>query len=418
MRKSIARCPAAGFLLVLMALILSLGGSSCRTQGAVFRGPSVSLHSVDITGLSLKGVDLVCRLNVENPNPFPIPFPEIGWEFFIDANSFISGLVENGKALKAQGLTVVNVPVSLSYEGILNSFKSLKGRGELNYSIDLETRFLLPILGERLWHFEYKGKIPLLRMIAFRNPSLRIEKLDFEGADIICSLDIDNPNPFPLPFPEIAYNYAVRNSVFVTGTSAFPGSLAAGALTPVEIRLRIVYADLYRDFSALRAVGEAAALFSLASRISLPGFGEERFTADIPGSLPLLKIPTLSFKGISVKNISLSKIEFEFGWDLDNPNGFGFGVEGIEYSFVVNNNSWAQGKLTAMPDIAPGRKTAIPLTVSINTPAVVKDLTDIITRGMDVSYELKGTVTYGSNLRGFSGSAIPFNFSGRTKLFR
>jgi LEA14-like dessication related protein len=401
-----------------MVLIFSLGGSSCRTRGAVLRGPSVSLHSVDITGVSLRGVDLLCRLNVENPNPFPIPFPEIGWELFVDANSFISGLVESGAALKAQGLTVVNVPVSLSYEGILNTFKSLKGRGDLDYSIDLETRFLLPILGERLWHFEHRGKIPLLRMIAFRNPSLRIEKLDFEGADIICSLDIENPNPFPLPFPKIAYNYAVRNSVFITGTTEIPGSLAAGALTPVEIRRRVVYADLYRDFSALKTVGEAAVLFSLSSRVSFPGFGEERFTADLPGSLPLLKIPVLSFRGISVKNISLSKIDFEFGWDLENPNGFGFGVEGLEYSFLVNNRPWAQGKLAAMPDIAPGRKTAIPLAVSINAPAVVKDLTDIITRGMDVSYELKGTVAYGSNLRAFSGSAIPFNFSGRTRLLR
>jgi LEA14-like dessication related protein len=415
MKKTAVRRPVAGFLMVL---ILSLGCSSCRTRGAVFREPAVSLHSVDITGVSVKGVELLCRLNVENPNPFSIPFPEIGWVFFINANPFLSGLVENREPLKARGLTVVNVPVSLGYEGMLNAFTSLKGREDLNYYIELETRFLLPILGERLWHFEHQGKIPLPRMIAFRNPSFRIEKLDFEGADITCSLDIDNPNPFPIPFPAIAYNYAVRNNDFITGTSEFPGSLAAGGLSPAEIRLRVVYADLYQNFPALRTVGEAAGHFTLSSRVSLPGFGEERFTADLPGSLPLLKAPVLSFRGISVKNIGLSKIDFEFGWDLDNPNGFGCWVEDIEYRLMVNGNPWAQGNLVALPDIAPGRKAAIPVAVSINAPAAVKDLTDIITRGMDVNYELTGTAAYGSSLRAFSGSAVPFSFTGRTRLLR
>jgi LEA14-like dessication related protein len=255
-------------------------------------------------------------------------------------------------------------------------------------------------------------------MIAFRNPSLRIEKLDFEGADIVCSLDIENPNPFPLPFPEIAYNYAVRNSDFITGAAEFPGVLAAGGLTPAAIRLRVVYSDLYRSFSALRSEGEAACLCSLIALVSLPGFDGEKLALDIPGSLPLLKIPNLSFRGISVKNISLSKIDFEFGWDLDNPNSFGFEVEGLEYSLLVNNNPWAQGRIEAKTNIAPGRKAVVPATVSISAPAVVKDLTGIITRGTDVSYELRGTAVYRSNLRTFSGSSVPFNFSGRTKLLR
>jgi LEA14-like dessication related protein len=415
MKKTALRRSAAGFL---MLCALSLGGSSCRTLEAVFREPSVSLQSVDITGISLEGVELLCRLDVENPNPVDIPFPEIGWELFINANTFLSGLAENQEPLKAGGRAAVNVPLSLSYGGILNTFKSLKGREDLDYSIDLETRFLLPLLGERLWHFEHRGKLPLPRMIAFRNPSLRIEKLDFEGADLVCSLDIDNPNPFPLPFPEIAYNYAVRNGDFITGTAEFPGSLAAEGPTTAAIRLRVVYSDLYRSFSALRSEGEAAALCSLTALVSLPGFGEEKFSLDVPGSLPLLKAPNLSFRGISVKNISLSKIDFEFGWDLDNPNGFNFELEGLEYSLLVNGSPWAQGRVEAKTNIAPGRKASIPAAVSITAPAVVKDLTGIITRGTDVSYELRGAAVYCSNLRTFSPSSVPFSLSGRTKLLR
>jgi LEA14-like dessication related protein len=383
-----------------------------------FRAPSVSLRSVDITGISPEGVDLVCKLNVDNPNAAAIPSPEIGWELFINASSFISGTVEDREPVKARGLTVLSVPVSLSYGEILGAFKSFKGRQNLEYSITLETRFLLPMLGEMVWNFDHGGRVPLVQTIALHNPSSRIEKLDFDGADIVCSVEIDNPNPFSIPFPEIGYNYTVRNTGFITGIAEFPGSLAAGGRTTAEIRLRAAFADLYRSVPALRAVGEAASLLSLSFPVALPGFEGEQLSLEIPGSLPLLKAPVLGFRGINVKNIGLSKIDFEFGWDLDNPNGFAFEVDDLDYSFLVNGNVWTRGKLAAKINVAAGKRALIPVTFSVSEPALVKDLTDIITRGMDVNYELAGTAVYSSGLRSFSDSSLPFSFSGRTKLLR
>jgi LEA14-like dessication related protein len=386
-------------------------------EGA-FRPPAVSLHSVDITGINPRGVDLLCKLNIENPNAADLPFPEIGWELFINASAFLSGTVENRESIAARALTVVDIPVSLSYEGILDAFKSFKGGQDVDYAIALETRFVLPVLGEAVWNFEHEGRIPLVRMIAFRNPVFRIENLDFNGADIVCSVDIENPNPFPLPFPAINYNYAVRNNDFITGTAEFPGPLAAGGLSPAEIRLPVAFSDLYRNVPSLRTVGEAADLFSLSATVSLPGFEGEKISLELPGSLPLLKVPVLGFRGISVKNISLSKIDFEFGWDLENPNGFAIDVDNLEYSLLVNNNTWARGTLAAKTGVAAGKKVSIPAAFSIDAPAQVKDLTDIVIRGTDVNYELTGTVAYDTALRSFSASPLPFNLSGRTKLGR
>jgi LEA14-like dessication related protein len=255
-------------------------------------------------------------------------------------------------------------------------------------------------------------------MIAFRNPSFKIEGLDFTGADILCSVDIYNPNVFSIPFPGINYIYAVRGNNFVTSTVVHPGPLAAEALTPVLIRLRVVYSDLYRNFSAMRSVGEAPCLFSLNSRLTLPGYENETFSLEIPGNLPLLKQPTISFRGISVKNISLSKIDFEFGWDIDNPNGFSLGLKDLGYDLLVNNSRWAEGTVPGNPEIAAGRKTAIPFTVSVNSSSMAKDLTDIITKGMEVTYDLTGNMAFSLDLPGFSVPATPFSFTGRTRLRR
>ncbi|MDR0641496.1 MAG: LEA type 2 family protein [Treponema sp.] len=413
MNKAVLLCSA-----VLAFFVFPLWLFSCKNMEGVVRAPSVSLQSVDITGISLKGVDLLCKLEVENPNAADLPFPKINWELFINASSFLSGTAESREPVKARSLTVLSVPLSFSYEEILSSFKSFKGRQSLAYSITLETRFPLPMLGDVVWNFDHTGRIPLVQMIAFHNLSSRIEKLDFTGADIVCSVEIDNPNPFPLPFPAIDYSYTVRNTGFITGTAEFPGSLAAEGRTPAEIRLRAAFPDLYRVIPALRTVGEAASLLSLSSLVVLPGFEGEKLALEISGSLPLLKEPVLSFRGISVKNIGLSKIDFEFGWDLDNPNGFVFELDDLDYSLLVNGNVWIQGKLAAKTSVAAGRKASIPVVVSVSDPALVKDLTEIITRGTDVNYELAGTAAYSSGLRLFSGSSLPFSFSGRTKLLR
>jgi LEA14-like dessication related protein len=415
MKKALFLLPVLG---IAVCCILGIAGSSCRTLEAAFREPVVSLRQVELTNLSSGGMDLICFLDLENPNTMPLPFPEVAWELFVGAASFRSGMVPEDEAISPGSVKTLEIPLRLTYTELRDGLKFLGGRKDADYQISLETRFLLPVLGERVWNFEHRGKLPLVQMISLRDPRFTIERLDFSGADIICSLNVDNPNPFPVPFPEMGYDYAVRNGNFVTGTVEHPGDLAAGGLTAVDIRLRVVYSDLYRSFPPLRSAGEAACLLSLSSLVSLPGLEEERLSLDIPGNLPLLKEPVLSVGGIGVKNIALSKIDLEFGLDVDNPSGFDFRIERLEYNVLVNNRPWAKGIADPRLVLAAGRKTALPVTVTIDSASLVKDVTDIITRGMDVAYNVTGNMTAGSSLEGFSPSSIPIALSGRARLRR
>lgn len=398
----------------LTALAVCLSGSSCRTLGAAFRQPGVSLRSVDIAAINLEGIQLLCSVEVENPNFFDLPFPEIGWQIFINGSSFLSGTAPEGGAIGPGGGRIIDIPLNLAYAALSDAASG--DAKEIAYQIVLETRFLLPVRGEWIANFEHQGKLPLVQMISFRDPSFEITNLDFNGMDLNFSLNVNNPNPFPIPFPAISYNYEVRNNGYITGMAEHPGLLEAGSLNPVNIRLRIEYSDLYRSFSILKTIGEAACLLSLDSRVVLPGFDETRLSMDIPGILPLLKTPLVSFKGISVKNISLSKIDFEFGWNVDNPNIFTFEAEDMRYSFLVNDTFWVQDRLVEGPvKIAPGKETVMLAAVTIDTLSLVKELTDIITRGKDVSYNLKGAMTISSGPVGFSGSSMPFDLNGRIR---
>ncbi|MDR3146944.1 MAG: LEA type 2 family protein [Treponema sp.] len=400
-------------LAALVLLVICLSASSCRTLEAAFRQPVVSLRSVDIAGISLEEVQLLCSIGIENPNLVDLPFPEIDWEIFIGGASFLSGILSDGETIGPGTSRVLDIPLRLDYAALAGVAGT---RAEIDYQIVLDLRFLLPVRGEWLVAFEHEGKLPLVRMISLRDPAFEVTSLDFNGMDLHFSLNVDNPNPFPIPFPDLSYTCEVRNNVYITGMAEHPEVLAAGSRNPVDITLRIVYADLYRSFSTLKSINEAACLLSLSTRVVLPGFGERRLSLDIPGTLPLLKTPDISFRGISVKNVSLSKIDFEFGWNLDNQNAYSFEAGDLEYEFLVNGAVWIEDRSGGTTKIGAGQKTVIVVAVTISSPSLVKELTDIITRGKDVDYQLSGSLTLSSGPVGFSGVSMPFDLSGRTRL--
>jgi LEA14-like dessication related protein len=243
-----------------------------------------------LTGISFSGVDMLCKVNVENPNPIDIPFPQIDWDFFINSNSFVKGVIKNDKPIKSRAGTTVDIPLSMTYTSLFNTFKSLTNSKEADYRIALAAKFTIPILGSKVLPLEYSGKLPVLR------------------------------------------------------------------------------------------------------------------------------VPALSFKGITVKNVSLRKLDFEMRWELENQNSFAIDVKELTYNFMVNNSQWVTGKVPGTPRIQPDKKTVIPLGFSISNLSMVKSITEIITGGSNITYDCRGDVNLGGGLAGLSDLKMPFNFTGTTKL--
>jgi LEA14-like dessication related protein len=397
-----------------MYLLITL--SACQTLGSVVQEPKFSIRSVDLDKISFTEINLVFKVNVENPNPVTIPFPEVDWEFFINENSFIKGTVKNESFLKARKITVVEVPVSLAYMEVLNTFKSLKGAKEAGYKVALAAKFALPVLGDKIWRLEHEGVFPVIQIPKISAPSLKIGKMDFTAVELFCSLNVENPNKFDLPFPGMEYDYTVNKNSFIKSSVQNPSVLAAGAVVPVVVQLKVNYADLYKGFQSLKNSAEAQGLLSMKTDFNIPAFSGESSLLEIPGSLPLLKAPSIGFKGIALENIGLTKLEFDLSWEVENNNNFAMSVKDFVYDFKVNNSRWAAGKITGAPVIAANKKTVIPLTISLESLSMVREITEIITKGNDVAYSCNGNINLGSSFPGLNDFLQPFNFTGVTKL--
>jgi LEA14-like dessication related protein len=399
-------------LLVLFSLVFA----ACRSFTSTMKEPVLSLNSLDLADINFTGVDMVARINVENPNSYSIPFPRLDWEFFINADSFIRGTVESGNTLKARQSTVVDVPFSLTYEGIYNTFRSIRGAGEADYVLTLGATFPIPLIQDKTYALRFSGVLPLLRAPIISAPSFAIADLDFTGVGILCTFDVENPNEFPIPSPRIAWDYLVDKTSLAKNTREDPRLLPAKTVSPVDIRVDIDYADLYGAVRSLADSAEAPFVMNLSAAFSLPGLEDTGEALDIAGTIPLLKKPELRFRGVSPGDISLQRAEFVLTWEVENKNNFEMSIEAFDYDFAVNDNQWARGRAAAPPRIGPNKTTAVPLTITINSPAMIRDITDIMSRRANVSYVCGGSVSLSGGPPGLGRIDMPFNFTGTTRL--
>jgi len=402
-------------LIILIAIFVL---NTCASLETVFREPLVSFDSAKLTAVTMHGADLLCKIKIDNPNKIDIPFPAIDWELFLNSNEFVKGTILNNSSLKARGSTLVDVPLSLDYLEVFNLVKSLIGTKEAEYKVALAAKFNLPVFGERIWNFEHDGILPVLQAPKVSRPSLKIDKLDFTKAELLFSMDVENPNIFEIPMPKMDYDYKVNNNSFIRSSVQTGSALAAGAVTPVMVRLAVNYQDLFQSFHSLSSLNEVSSLLSMRSDFGIPALPEAPALMEQAISLPLLKVPNLSFGGIRLKNMSLTNIEFELNWEVENNNNFAMNVKDLIFNFAVNNSTWASGRIPDYPQIAANRKTSIPLTFSLNSLSMIRDITSIVTQGGNINYSCAGNLNLGSALPGLSDFNTPFNYAGTSRLSR
>jgi LEA14-like dessication related protein len=244
----------------------------------------------------------------------------------------------------------------------------------------------------------------------------KIEKMDFSGVDLGCTLNVENPNDFPLPFPELDLNYSVNAVPFLKSNVTGMGPVAAKAVAPVDLKFRVDYVDLLKTVTSLISANSASFNLDLGADFPVPALEGIKTALQGEGSFPILKKPDVSFKGITIKSMGLSRMEFQLTWEIDNKNSFAMDIENFAYDFKVNTSQWAKGVIDTPPRVGANKVTAVPLSVTINSLDMVKDLVNIISRGTDVSYNCAGDMKLAPELPGLDKIDLPLNLAGKTKL--
>ncbi|MCL2180941.1 MAG: LEA type 2 family protein [Treponema sp.] len=358
-----------------LAVILSLPG--CQTLDIPLREPSISFHSAELLNVSFEGVQLLCKVRVENPNPIEIPFPQTGWELFISDNSFISGVINNNQRLRARGTAIVDVPVNINYLGIFNSFRSISGSTQVPYKIALAVTFSLPILGDKVFNLVHEGELPIPQLPRLSSPSMRVESTDLTRAVLLFSFNVNNPNSFQLPKPNITYSLLVNRTSFLNGGVEDNGPLAPNSTTPINLRLQISYADLLRVISSLLTTRETSCLLRFTLDYGIPAFADP-VNFEINGNLPLPQLPRLNMPTMRIESTDMTRTVILVTMNIENTNAFELPSPRITYDYQINRSSFIRGGVENLRPLAASSVTPVNLRLQVNYADLLRAFSSLV----------------------------------------
>ncbi len=197
-------------ILPFLSLLLFISGCAVLRDYADVQRPSVSYSSMSIQNISFDGVTLLFDFNVNNPNRFGVSADQYSYEFFINDNSFLTGTQRENIRISRESTSVVQVPVSLSFSDVFNTFSSLARRDSLSYRIATEVQFDIPGLGRQRVPVNAAGELPVPRMPRIEFSGLNVRDISLSGAEIDLGFRVSNPNPFGISLSNAAYVFQVN----------------------------------------------------------------------------------------------------------------------------------------------------------------------------------------------------------------
>ncbi|MDR2662767.1 MAG: LEA type 2 family protein [Treponema sp.] len=246
--------------------------------------------------------------------------------------------------------------------------------------------------------------------------SVSVTRLSFSGADLLAKLNVENGNSFSIPFPEIDWKLYIGDASFLNGTVKNDKKIAANNTTTVEIPFHVPYEGLYKTIGNLMNVDEASYRVDIGMRFPIPVLENKTFSSSYSGSLPMLKMPVLSFGGVKFNSLTLNKVEFVLSWAVENKNAFAVSLDKLGYNFTVNGSSWAQGQTPAGLNLAARKTTQVPVTVSVNGVSLIRDIVTLAGSGKSAVFSCTGEASLRPAFEGLEALSLPFNFTGNTNF--
>ena len=258
---------------------------------------------------------------------------------------------------------------------------------------------------------------------AVKEPSVSLDSVSFssitfDSIDMVALVNVKNDNPFTIPFPEIDWNLFVADESFTTGTIKNKQKLGANSLTPVEIPFSVAYKRLYSVIKTLADADEAPYRIKVGARFAIPVLGEKRFSTDFSGSIPMLKMPKISFDSVRFNSLAPTKVEFVLTWLIENKNAFPIALDKFRYDFAVNDAYWAEGQTPSALNLPPRKTSKMPVTVKVNSLTIIQDILSLASGTGNTAFSCTGEASLSPVFEGVQPLSLPFSSEGAVNFGR
>jgi len=239
----------------LISLAAAMLVYSCTSVNEFMRStiqkPGVAFTSAKISGLSFQNIDLLFNLKITNPNPVGIHLVGFDYDFSINQNSFVKGKEDKGVDIAAKGESNISIPVSLNFIKLYNTFVSFKNRDSTDYKINLGATVNLPVLGAQRIPVSKQGTLPLLKRPKIQVAAIKLNKLNFTGADLSLKVTLNNPNPFAFNLNKLNYILNINGAKWLDGHATETMQVLAKKESILNIPISLNFLQIGRSVGQL-----------------------------------------------------------------------------------------------------------------------------------------------------------------------
>ncbi|MEX0647307.1 MAG: LEA type 2 family protein [Balneolaceae bacterium] len=225
--------------LIPVLIISVLAGCSTLRDLSDIQEPTVSYRDVNIQSISFDGITLLFDFDVTNPNRFGVTAEEYRYEFFINNRSFLSGEQPEQVSIGREESTVIQVPVSLNFSEIAQTFGSVVRGDSISYQLSTEVEFDLPVAGRQRVPVEAGGHFPLPKIPRIEFGGFEVKQMSFTGAEIEVSIRVTNPNSFGISLSGADYQLEINGNewldTFLDQSVDVDGSESKTVVIPISL---------------------------------------------------------------------------------------------------------------------------------------------------------------------------------------
>ena len=170
--------------------------------------------------------------------------------------------------------------------------------------------------------------------------------LSFSKADLLFNVKIDNPNNVAISLAGLDYGLTIDQKSLFSGTKNDPLNIDANGSSNVQIPLSLAFEDIYKAVKSLTDKEKSIYNFEGGVSFDLPVLGKFRLPISKSGELPLLKLPKVKIKDISMKSLSWSGANMQLDIAVKGSGGLNLFLDKLDYGLNIAGKKWISGDIS------------------------------------------------------------------------
>ena len=251
-----------------------------------------------------------------------------------------------------------------------------------------------------------------------RLTDVRLAGIDFEQADLVFDLAVDNQNPVAIDLAGLNYDLKIEDHSLVSGVTAQGLEIKPASTSTVQLPVKLKFADLKKLPGDLWKQDRFEYRLDSEFIVNLPIIGNYAIPVSKTGELPVPRAPEIRLKGIDIESQGLKTAERVARVDIANPNAFDLAFSEFDYQLNVNQQKWGLGTIRQGASIPQKGSGTVEIPLKLDLLSMGQTAYKALTTGQPVEYRLTGGVTLDTGMELRRDVRMPVDISGETPVIR